>query len=397
MLVTAASQPADRLARHAKRDVPWVELFRRPRRGRSAATTSSTSSASRGGSPGSSSPVEPATSQADKVPHLYEGSIYPAGDLFDPVCFLCPRLPDGFDLAAQDSPWVVVDGYLFKVMEYQREATADPKASSWRQAPLIVAGTFRTAPPPPPDPTSEAEHLNLTANLPLVRFGSIEDDRPLRTQEENPDEHEAYNYTLAFARHFGPDVLARHSRKEVPTADLTRPIHRDHLRELVRVEGQLKRLRAMTPTRQLRGLDPEVKSLYEAWVFPADFDGRPVCLVCTELPEGIAPGEDQTAWVRFDGWFFKKMWFESGERNSKGGNEWKPAALLLGRTFERRPPPDDDSGGLTFANTLVPGVIALAVLILSLAIGLTWWFHRADRRVRTQVEDQRLRDNPFGP
>ena len=126
-----------------------------------------------------------------------------------------------------------------------------------------------------------------------------------------------------------------------------------------------------------------MKSLYEAWVFPTDFDGRPVCLVCTELPEGIAPGEDQTAWVRFDGWFFKKMWFESGERNSKGGNEWKPAALLLGRTFERRPPPDDDSGGLTFANTLVPGVIALAVLILSLAIGLTWWFHRQDRRVRT--------------
>ena len=71
----------------------------------------------------------------------------------------------------------------------------------------------------------------------------------MHTQEENPDEHEAYNYTLAFARRFGPDVLARHSRKEVPTADLTRPIHRDHLRELVRVEGQLKRLRAMTPTR----------------------------------------------------------------------------------------------------------------------------------------------------
>jgi hypothetical protein len=241
---------------------------------------------------------------------------------------------------------------------------------------------------PPPEPT-EAERVKLDTD-PLLGFRNIEDDAPLRSADQNEDEHHAYNYTLAHAHKIPVDVLARHS-EPVRFANLVKPIHQDYLRELIHVEGRLARLSEMKATKFLQETE-KVQKLFEGWLFPQD-EEFPVAIVFTELPEGLKPGHKlENVFVSFDGYFFKLMHYETGEKLAPNKYEWRRAPLLLGHSPRLVPPPKEETG-MSFAD-LVPLIIALLLGVVGVAVGLTLWFRRGDRAVRDTLA-QTQPTNPF--
>jgi len=241
---------------------------------------------------------------------------------------------------------------------------------------------------PPPEPT-EAERVKLDTD-PLLGFRNIEDDAPLRSADQNEDEHRAYNYTLAHAHKIPVEVLARHS-EPVRFANLVKPIRQDYLRELIHVEGRLARLSEMRATKFLQETE-KVQKLYEGWLFPHD-EEFPVSIVFTELPEGLKPGHKlENVFVSFDGYFFKLMHYETGEKIAPNRYERRKAPLLLGHSPRLLPAPQEESG-MSFAD-LVPLIIALVLGVVGVAVGLTLWFRRGDRAVRDTLA-QTQSTNPF--
>jgi hypothetical protein len=241
---------------------------------------------------------------------------------------------------------------------------------------------------PPPEPT-EAERVRLDTD-PLLGFRNIEDDAPPRSADQNEDEHRAFNYTLAHAHKIPVEVLARHSQP-VELANLIYPIHQDYLRELIHVEGRLVRLSEMKPTSFLRETE-KVQTLYEGWLIPHG-EEYPVCIVFTELPNGLKPGRKlDNVWASFDGYFFKLIHYETGEKIGPNRYQARKAPWLLGHSPQLQPPPPEETG-MSFAD-LVPLIIALLLGVVGVALGLTLWFRRGDRAVRDTLA-QAQSTNPF--
>ncbi|HEY8503620.1 MAG TPA: hypothetical protein VIL46_03505, partial [Gemmataceae bacterium] len=186
---------------------------------------------------------------------------------------------------------------------------------------------------------SPAERVRLDADLPWFR--SVEDEAPLRGEAENPGEYQAYNYVLAFADRLDPALMAGHSLKGVPYGNLVEPVRQDYQFKLIRVEGWLRRLESIGPTKQLERAD-KIPTLYEGWIFPKEVF-HPVAAVFTRLPEGIepgrGPGREVNHYVAFDGYFFKVLHYKTGEHLGQGKYRWRKAPLLLGKMPIPLPPP----------------------------------------------------------
>ena len=97
-----------------------------------------------------------------------------------------------------------------------------------------------------------------------VIFDRIEDGYPIRSESQNPDEYAAYNYVLTFARQFSVTDLEAGARRDVTFRDLIKPVRKDFKLDLVYFEGQLKRLRSIGATRQLK--EAGIDTLYEVWI-----------------------------------------------------------------------------------------------------------------------------------
>jgi hypothetical protein len=203
-------------------------------------------------------------------------------------------------------------------------------------------------------------------------------------------ELKAYDFVLAHARRQPVERLRTYSLKGVPFDTLFRPIKQDYLRELLHYEGKLALVLAMKPTDDLKNLEG-VDRLYEAWVTPRG-SRHFACLVVSELPPGVRPGENQTANVAFDGYFFKLFHYESREPKDPADpdkKQWHKAPLFLGRTFEVTAP---DEPAATYTPAMLVA-IALGLLALGLvALGMGLWFRRGDRRVHAGARD-RLHEN----
>jgi hypothetical protein len=243
-------------------------------------------------------------------------------------------------------------------------------------------------PEPSPEP-SEADQVALFKTLPSFKY--VEDDAPVRSANQNPYEHEAYNYVVAHAHRQSPEALARHSLKEVPFAHLFKEIRRDYHRELIRIEGHLIRLIELKATSFLRETEGITK-IYDAWILPKD-EQFPVNIAFTELPEGIKPAlRIENTWVTFDGYYFKLIRYESGEKKDDR-HVWKQAPLLIGRTITPGRPPSEGND-ITFGTMMTLLVIGLSLVIV-IALALSIWFRRGDRRVRSQVQNAQFGSNPF--
>lgn len=199
-------------------------------------------------------------------------------------------------------------------------------------------------------------------------------------------ELKAYDYILAHAKRQPVERLRKYSVKNVPVENLFHAIRKDYVRELLHFEGHLAAVLEMKATDDLKGLEG-VDRLYEAWIALRG-SNKFACLVVTELPPGITPGDNQSATVAFDAYFFKEWHYESRRVKDPGKDpdkrQWERAAMFLGRTFDVRPDPPEPTYGTTTLVIVTGALVALGLV----ALGVGLWFRRGDRRVQTNARDR---------
>lgn len=249
---------------------------------------------------------------------------------------------------------------------------------------VVVPGTLRGQPP--------LGKYDLDADR--FHFSRVEWDAPVKSEDRNRDEFEAYNDTLIHAKQFTADELISAGNRDVTFKDLVKPVGRDFQFKLLTMEGRLKRMRRLVPTKPL--LAAGFQNLYECWVFPKN-GADPLCLLVSELPPGIEPAMDYTPAknVTFAGYYFKLMQYESAapNPNEPTRNQIRRAPLLMGRSFVVVPEPEVDSGK-AWREGFLPGLLAVGGAVVAATLGLTLWFRRGDRTLRQALENRRSQ-NPF--
>ena len=238
---------------------------------------------------------------------------------------------------------------------------------------------------------SDEELVKLDKTLP--EWASVKDDAPFVLPHRMPmdavrqrralEEEKAFNYVLGVAHRQPVERLRKCSLKDVPLANLYHDIRQDYLRELIHIEGQLALVLPMKATDELRDLHG-IEDLYEAWVFVRGLETpKLVCVVVSELPEGVKPGEDQNLKVAFDAYYFKLWHYETRQVKDPAKDptkhNWERAPLFLGKTL-------DVKGPVTAEATDTPGTVyglvgGLAAVGLA-GLGIALWFRRGDRGVR---------------
>jgi hypothetical protein len=199
-------------------------------------------------------------------------------------------------------------------------------------------------------------------------------------------ELKAYDYVLAFAKEQPVERMKKYAVRNVPVENLFRRIKQDYMLELLHFEGKLKLVLAMKPTPGLEKLE-QVKELYEAWLYPRG-SNKLVCVVVSELPEGIKVGEDQSAWVAFDAYYFRLFHYESRapkDRTDPEKKQWHEAPMFLGRTFEVLPP---EPPAATYNPTMLIGIATGLGLLAATGFILTLWFRRGDRRIGSKARER---------
>jgi hypothetical protein len=230
--------------------------------------------------------------------------------------------------------------------------------------------------PDAPKPIDKAEPL--LAHM----IQGIKDDKPLPSHwNQDEDEQRSYNIVLFEASRIPAGAFAKGARKDITYAHLLN--HPSKYRgQIVHLEGTLRQLTRLEPPTTAKSAG--VNDLYEGWVFdPQRFGADPWCIVFTELPAGIAPGEKLNYSIAFDGYFFKRYLYQS--RNTNKAERWRKSPLLIGRTVTLLTPPAVVQTDSDWAGSLVPIFLALVVGSITLAFGLGWWFRRGDQSVRRRV------------
>lgn len=260
----------------------------------------------------------------------------------------------------------------------------------------------------PVDPKAEAEADYVIVNEQLM-YRSVVDDAQVQSEEQNQQEFDAYNDILLRLIRLPQAGLEKRAERDVTFQDLMRhlrpksgkpedpiPPRNEYQFDLLAFEGRLKRLRKFKPNKVLA--EAGLKNMYEAWVFPKDLSD-PLCVVTTELPEGLDPSMDfnPAKLVKVYGYFFKVMRYESSEQDPKNPtqNRTRRAPLILAKTLvvvPDTPPPD----GKFWREGFLPGMLAVGGGIMGLAAGLTWYFRRGDRALKREQAARLERNNPFG-
>ena len=187
----------------------------------------------------------------------------------------------------------------------------------------------------------------------------------------------AYDYVLSAAQRLPVDAIARAARRDLTFAHFFEEPDK-YRGEIVHVDGFLRRVRRFDPDRLTR--KEGVRDLYEGWLFnPQLYGANPICMVFTELPPGLQPGEALNVPVAFDGFFFKRYRYDAA-------GKWREAPLLIGRqpTLATAPLSVVQEGN---SNNTQLVLLFLGVLVVTLffALGLALWYYQGDRRVRARL------------
>lgn len=264
---------------------------------------------------------------------------------------------------------------------------AEEPAASISSSKAAAPVTTSAQQPPPVSPY----HLEKDS---LILAG-VEDDAPLRSETENSLEFQAYNFVILKAHEFSAEELEAAARKDVTFRDLVRPVRADFRYDLIGFEGRLLQLRRIEPTKPLK--EAGIRDFYEAWIFPVD-GIDPMCVLLTELPDGLEPAlrYNPPKRVRFAGYYFKLMWYESSEPDPKDPTHgrYRKAPLLMAKSLRLLPQPTTDAGEV-WRSEFLPGMLGLLLLITGLAFTLNWYFKRGDRRLQSEREARLERMNPF--
>lgn len=247
------------------------------------------------------------------------------------------------------------------------------------------------APEPAPDPLAK-----YRVDKRLLMFDQVEDDRPLRSSDNNNLEFQAYNSLVLKANQFTPEELEAAARKDVTFGDLIRPVRKDYQFDLVYLEGRLLRLRRTEPEKPLK--EAGITDLYEGWMVPMD-GSDPVCVVSTEKPPGLEPALLYTPAkrVKVAGYYFKLFWYpskESAEKDDPTEKKWRKAPLLMAKSFTMFEQPDPEPSGFWMGEFL-PGLLLFLIVVTAILFTLNWYFHRGDRRLAAERDARYERIKPF--
>jgi hypothetical protein len=259
---------------------------------------------------------------------------------------------------------------------------------------------------PPQPPAKEPEDNPLVFRderdiVPPLRadlLAKVKDSRGLpvlpadlkKAADQDFDEIDAYLDAVEKAYRMPAHTFANSARPDLTYGHLWNE-PRKYRGQVAHFEGTLKRVRRYDPPLMLA--QTGVRDIYEGWIFDVkQYGANPVCVIFTELPEGIAVGENLTVEVAFDGYFFKKYRYTAGD--SKPGQA-REVPLLIGHApvrlhpvvaAESSPPPS------AWMGTLLTGLLAFIAAVLGLALAMHWWFRRADRKVQRRLEEARQRE-----
>ncbi len=320
------------------------------------------------------------------IKKLYEAWIFGAASVSDPTCVILSELPAGLE-PGEDirNVWITCDGYFFKRYAYESaEVDEKTKKPVKRLAPLIIARTAREILPEP----SQSPEQTPRMDCPSGWLDSILDDSGVMGAKENRNEYLAYSYFVQRARQFSPEELATHTRKELTFRRLFDEGRGEYRGEIVHVQGRLKRLTWIGSNKLLENAG--IKNLYEAWIFDAAYFSNPTCVILSELPPGLEPGEDiRNVWVSCDGYFFKRYLYETPEVNAKTKSPVKRLApLVIGRTATViQPEVSEAEKQSDLWSYFVPVLIAFAFGMIALALVLHRWFMSGDRKAYAVLQN----------
>lgn len=322
----------------------------------------------------------------------YQATLTPTDEpLAHELCIVFSDLPPGIENIEQlKDRWVSFAGYFFKVI---REEPANSKLvppSEWKKLPLLIGQSVTLLPGPT---APEGDSAATIPNKKLRIFALIRDDAPIASEDSNWPEVAAFSWLALYARKFPAETLEEQAVKQKITfADLFEEGRSDYKLDLIRFQGRLIRVREDKAPRRMR--EAGVSKYYEAWLVPADEPrGNPLCVILTELPEGLEPAMSMNKSVSFAGYSFKLLRYKSGEQDQKQSYVWKRAPLLIGRTVTLLPDSTPYEGG-TWGTVFVPMFLICAALILGTAGILSWWFRRGDAKVKHALAERQ--SNPFG-
>jgi hypothetical protein len=244
---------------------------------------------------------------------------------------------------------------------------------------------------PPALPPLRAELLNrVTDSQPLpvlpADFAQIDPNKlpPAKARQLDRDlsEIEVYCEALEKAYRFKAPAFASAVRSNL---NLT-PAHlmqepRKYRGEVVHVEGHVRRVRRFDPP--MMAEQAGVRDLYEGWLFDKAYGASPICIVFTELPEGLSIAEKMDQPVTFDGYFFKRYRYQAADGKAEG----REAPLLIGNApvLVAAPvaaTPPADSG---WSTSLLVGFMVLVLGSAGLVLWLIWWFRKGDHQVRARI------------
>lgn len=209
---------------------------------------------------------------------------------------------------------------------------------------------------------------------PLVNLESVKDNLPIQSGEEGL----AFCEALAKAHQTSQQAFANSATRNLTFGNLFNEpqLHRG---KVVHFEGRLKRLTRYEPPGETK-LDG-VNDLYEGWLFdPENYGANPACVIFTDLPAGLEPGDKLDVRVSFDGYFFKKYRY-------KGADVLRDSPLLIGHTIILKQAPvksDSEEGGF-FSGFMAVTFLAVLGGVFFLAFLLTLWYRRSDRVVQTRL------------
>jgi hypothetical protein len=211
---------------------------------------------------------------------------------------------------------------------------------------------------------------------PLVNLESVKDETPVRSGEEGL----AFCEALVKAHKTSNQTFHNNATRGLTYANLflEPKLHRG---KVVHFEGRLKRLARFEPPEETK-LDG-VTDRYEGWIFdPEIYGANPVCVVFTDLPAGLEPGDKLDVRVSFDGYYFKKYRY-------KAADNWRDAPLLIGHTIIAKQMPakvDAEQGGL-FSSVMAVVFMVLLGCVFFVAFALTLWYRRSDQQVQQRISN----------
>ena len=153
--------------------------------------------------------------------------------------------------------------------------------------------------------------------------------------------------------------------------------------KVVHLEGRLKRVSRFDAP--LPAQRQGVKWLYEGWIF-LDRPGPPVVVIFTELPPAFKLGDyAQPPRVTFDGYFFKKYRYRSGEKDRAGNFKAMNTLLFIGPTLAVPSRPARPAAS-PLPRPVLYGVIVFIGFTIALLVVVSLWYRRSDRQIRARLQ-----------